>query len=795
MIELMSCKPTDLPIIEMRRGLEHVGKVFEWNSYNSLKGEVLFIYVLLIQPSQDAKLSSKIAVTSVWGKTVENAYTILNSPQMTYRTSIKLETTDGIRDGSKRTGDLLSLVIGILVRETKTLSCLAMPLARREGDGATVVLHASSPQGTKSMKEGLQDSAFNKRRAGTLLVNTATVHPLSIMKTNVKSYYSRQTFSRNISSKALNNIELYKNAYDIIKSNPGNMTPGTDMQTLDGISIKKLISLKDSVINWEYQCNPTKRIYIPKANGKLRPLGIPSTMDKILQVVIKSLIEPKCEEIFHPNSFGFRPKRSVHHALLEVRSMMGITWMIEGDFKGYFDNIDHQLMAQIITERLNPDRTIMGLIWKFFRAGYIEEGKFQHSILGVPQGGILSPILSNLYLTKFDEYMDELKQKYNKLPISSRNPEYRKIEWTIANNINKLARPKKRTAVEIRNIKEIIVKNKTLLRTIPSAIRTGTQIHYVRYADDWVIGITGTYDLAVQIREEVRVFLKDILKLELSMEKTKITHLGTEYAKFLGYYIKCSTNNQSISSRRRDKTGEILNIRKSTGKPKLIVPKDYLKAKLIQNGFANEQGKPKYLGKFIHLSDYEIVQRYNSIVRGFMNFYNIAEDRYSLSELVYILEFSLAHTIAAKHRLSLSKVFTKYGKPISVTVNSNNKQKVIVFDRPESLTATYLNRKYVEINRWSQEYASTLPYDPLSAVFYSAKETNILNQPCLICGAIEDIEMHHLRHLKNTKDKSTLIRIMSRIRRKTIPLCIQCHNKVHAGKYDGLSLREIKKSL
>lgn len=151
-------------------------------------------------------------------------------------------------------------------------------------------------------------------------------------------------------------------------------------------------------------------------------------MDNILQVVIKLLIEPKCEEIFHPNSFGFRPKRSVHHALLEVRSMMGITWMIEGDIKGYFDNIDHQLLAKIITERLNPDRTIMGLIWKFFRAGYIEEGKFQHSILGVPQGGIISPILSNLYLTPFDEFLEELKRKYKKLPISTRNPDYRKIE-------------------------------------------------------------------------------------------------------------------------------------------------------------------------------------------------------------------------------------------------------------------------------------------------------------------------------------------------------------------------------
>jgi len=165
-----------------------------------------------------------------------------------------------------------------------------------------------------------------------------------------------------------------------------------------------------------------------------------------------------------------------------------------------------------------------------------------------------------------------------------------------------------------------------------------------------------------------------------------------------------------------------------------------------------------------------------------MNFYNIAEDRTSLNELIYILEYSLAHTIAAKHRLSIKKVYTKYGKPIKVTAKSEEKQKIVTFDRPSSLTAAYLNSKYMEISRWdASNDATNLPFDPLSAVLYS--------------GATEDIEMHHLRHLKNTKDKSTLIRIMSRIRRKTVPLCIPCHNKVHTGKYDGLNLREIKKSL
>ena len=150
----------------------------------------------------------------------------------------------------------------------------------------------------------------------------------------------------------------------------------------------------------------------------------------------------------------------------------------------------------------------------------------------------------------------------------------------------------------------------------------------------------------------------------------------------------------------------------------MIVPKNVLKAKLIQNGFANEQGFPKYLGKFIFLSDYEIVQRYNSILKGYMNYYNIADDRTSLNELIYILEYSLAHTLGAKHRLSLNKVFKKYGKPIKVIVKSEDKQQIVVFDRPISLTAEYLNSKYMTISRWKDSNDEpTVPYDPLAALF------------------------------------------------------------------------------
>ena len=716
MIEFMSCKPTDLPIIEMRRGVEHVGKVLQVTSYRSNKGEVLFIYVLIIHPSQYAKLISKVAETIILRKIVENAYAILNSLQMTYRTSIRMETKDEIRDDSKRTGDLLSQVIDILGLETKGPE---QSTTRRDGDGVNVV-----PYGTKhrGLREGLQDSIIQNKRTSILL------HPFSIVKTNVKGYYSKPTLTRNISSKSLNNIELYKNAYKIIKSKPGNMTKGIDKHSVDAISIQKLTKLRDSVVNWKYQCSPTKKIsiYIPKANGNLIALnlGIASIEDRIIMVVLKFILKAKCDQIFQGTRYGLKPTKSVHHALLEVKSMRGITWMIVGDLKGYFNTIDYHLMDKILSERLNPDRTIMGLIWKLIKAGYMVEGNLKHSILGIPVNGILSPILSNLYLTPFDEFIEELKHKYKKfyLSTSPQNSEYNSIEWTVENHSKKNKIASNISAEEIRLIKKnpCWIKNNQIIRTIPTVNSSISQIHYVRYADEWVIGVKGPYELAVKITEEVNIFLKDKLKLELSIDKTKITHLGTEYAKFLGYYIKCNTACQTISSRKINTAGKVLKSqsKKSTGQPKLIVPKNVLKAKLIQNGFANEQGFPKYLGKFIFLSDYEIVQRYNSILKGYMNYYNIADDRTSLNELIYILEYSLAHTLGAKHRLSLNKVFKKYGKPIKVIVKSEDTQQIVVFDRPISLRAEYLNSKYMTISRWKDSNDEpTLPFDPLAALF------------------------------------------------------------------------------
>jgi nicotine oxidoreductase len=830
---LKLCKSTDLSDFEMNRGVEHVSEVSEVISYRPQRGEIISIQALIILPSQDNILASKITETVRNNKYVEIQNAYLSPLLLISVTYLKQRTKNRISDFVLRTGDLLNQVIGI--DNLKILTSRSSTKLVR-GDGVVVVplnffmVNIITKKNLK--REGLQDTTLNINRTRTLpktlycgrrdlgqqVGHNTLIHSNSLFKTKeVRNYLTPTLFTRGISSKPLSEIDIYKKAYDILKSNPGNMTNGTDNLTIDGTSLNTLKKLSSSVKNWTYECKPTKRIYIKKANGKLRPLGIPTFNDKILQTAIKLLIEPKCEEIFHNRSFAFRPGRSIHQALRCVQGMVGITWMIEGDIKGYFDNIDHKILTSLIKEKINPDRTLMGLFQKIFKAGYLENSKIKHSLIGVPQGGIISPILSNLYLTPFDEFIDKLKEKYQQLPVSKRNPAYRKVEariYTLRRKLNSWARTdkiivrKNETILIKRELKNLMVK----LRTLSSMTRVGSKLHYVRYADDWVVGVVGNKNLAIEVRDEIKEFLNENLKLELSLEKTKITHLGSNFAKFLGYYIRCSTLKQHISSRRINKQGEVINWRKSTVRtpPKLLVPLNELKQKLINKGLANDKGFPKYVGKFIYLSDYEIIKRYNSIIRGFMNFYNSAENRSSLGELIYIVEFSLAHTLAAKHRISLAKVFKKYGRPFKahavlsinnddsydsevVPINStlngsaeNSKKRVIIFDKPESLRAQYLDKKYSSVK------ATDVLVDPLISLNWDIKEVNILDNPCLICESQENVEMHHLRHLKDTKDKSTLIKIMSKIRRKMVPLCQTCHIKVHAGKYDGLSLKEVR---
>jgi len=800
--DLLMCKSTDSPDVEMTRGLEHVCKVLKEFRNKTLRGKILFYQGTFNLLSRNGNSASKVYDTRRSLIILGSAYGIIKSRLWIYAPCVKEGPKIKIRDFTGGTWDLLRKAISIPGLETGTIRSNLL------GDRETVV--------PINKGEGAQNYTFLKQE--TRLNKFSHLLPLKInlgvliKKTNHIRHYSTDKSKPVTLMTELTKIDIYKKAYDLMKYNKGNMTPGVDNETLDGISIKTLEKLRSEVTNWTYECKPTKRIYIPKSNGKMRPLGIPCTTDKILQMAIKLIIEPKIEKILHPKSFGFRKNHSVHHALLSVRRMMGITWLIEGDIQGYFDNIDHHILQNKLIKALNPDRMFIGLYWKMCRAGYIDFKKnkdhINSTMVGVPQGGILSPLLANLYLNDFDWFIEELCNEYKKLPIASSNEIYHRMGSRVVNIRHKLTKIAEATPEAIEKAtaenmdtrsfnllkayhdtdpntilelkKELVTLNKNR-RNTSSRIRTGTQVHYTRYADDWVIGVTGKLELAKLIKEKVREFLDSELKLTLNMEKTKITKLTEGYAKFLGYDIHITSNKVQNEARSKfiHQTGKLVDRRKATGKPKLLINKQDLKQRLIETGFANKFGKPKYMGKYIYLTDAQIILRYNSVLNGMMNYYNLGENRWVLSEVVYILEYSLAHTLAAKHRMTLKKVFLVYHN-LSAKIGN----RLIKFNKPDNLRATYLDQKYSKL--------STATPEPFKGVQLTAGIANILDEACAICEYGENVEMHHIKHLKDTKDKSTLVKILSKMNRRMIPLCRDCHVKVHTGKYDGMSLKELQ---
>ena len=466
----------------------------------------------------------------------------------------------------------------------------------------------------------------------------------------------------NLSYSQLFNKDIYMEAYNKIKSKPGNMTPGPDGLTLDGISISWIDNTIQSMKDRSFQFKPSSRVFIPKANGKLRPLGIPSQRDKIIQQAIRMILEAKYEPIFSELSHGFRPSRSPHTAIYEVRKWSGTTWIIEGDIKGYFDNIDHKLLAEQLKKQIK-DKNLIDLYWKLVKAGYINDGKFVDSNLGVPQGGILSPLLSNIYLHDFDIFMTRLINQYTTPGrVSRSNPRY-----------NYLRNIQKKEGLNAELSKE--------LRNTSSVIRTGTRVRYNRFADDWIIGITGNKEFAEKIKQYAVKFLEDNLKLEISPEKTKITNISKEAATYLGFEIRKHDRKYTESLRSK----VIIKInrferRATNTRIILYAPIQKLLKKLETEKFL-VKGKPHSINKFIFLHPYEIIKRYNAIMRGIYNYYTFVDNKNLLQQILWILRFSCVYTLARKLRLSVKGVFKKYGNQIKTL----HKGKTIVLFKPTSL--------------------------------------------------------------------------------------------------------------
>lgn len=558
------------------------------------------------------------------------------------------------------------------------------------------------------------------------------------------------------------NRELYLNAYAKLYPNKGAMTPGIDEETVDGMSMDKIDNIINAIKAERYRWNPVRRTYVKKPNGKQRPLGIPTWSDKLLQEVIRFILEAYYDPQFSESSHGFRPQRGCHTALRKIQTTWtGTKWIIEGDISQYFDTIDHQVLIEILGRKIKDNRFIR-LIQGLLEAGYLEDWKYNKTYSGTPQGGVLSPLLANIYLDQLDTYVQEtLIKTYDKGKTRAQNPEYRRLRY-LTNKAIKTGS------------KELARKLRIKARTLPSIDPNDPnyrRLKYVRYADDFVLGVIGPKSEAEEIKQKIGDFLKKELKLNLSEEKTLITNATQETAKFLGYEIINEQCNTKQTNGRRTANGTIA----------LRVPKDKMQKKAAKY---TQNGKPIHLNHLLEDSDYSIVAEYQIELKGLYQYYSLALNVSWLYHLKWIMEESLLKTLAAKHKTSVNAMYMKYAtkvvteegktlKCIQVTVAREGKKALIArfggfsmmrkpFGMIEDQTPKTMRSGHTEILQ------------------------RLLADKCEICGSTEDVEVHHIRKLAEVQgeknERTEWKKTMATRRRKTLVVCRNCHRAIHAGK-------------
>lgn len=561
--------------------------------------------------------------------------------------------------------------------------------------------------------------------------------------------------------KLLFNRELYLTAYAKLYPNDGAMTKGSTDETVDGMSIQKIDKMIELLRQEKYQWQPARREYIPKKNGKRRPLGIPAWSDKLLQEVMRMILEAYYEPQFSEHSHGFRPNKGCHTALQEIQVWKGTRWFIEGDISKYFDTIDHNILLEILGKNIQDGRFIR-LVSNMLKAGYIEDWQFNQTISGTPQGGVISPLLANVYLNAFDSWIDEvLIPKYTKGKRQKSNPAYNKLTAEIS---------KCKEKGDIKAAHQLVVERRKI-PSVDTQDENYRRVRYVRYADDFLIGFTGSKADAEEIKAEIGAFLKSKLNLAMSEEKTLITNASSQAAKFLGYEIKAQRVNDYIDPKgRRGVNGAIA----------LLVP-----AKVIEEKckIYMKRGKAVHRNNLLHDDDFSIVQTYQQEYRGLVQYYILAQNLSWFSKLYWYMETSLLKTLACKHRSSMNKQKAKYRTTTTSTSGKTVPCLQVVIQRTgkKPLIATWGGISLVHKRKAVIE---DKPYKVYGGRTELVKR--LLADKCELCGSTESIEVHPIRKLADLKKKGQAeppkwVQIMSARKRKTLVVCRECHVAIHNG--------------
>lgn len=581
---------------------------------------------------------------------------------------------------------------------------------------------------------------------------------------------------------ATNPEVLWKQAYANIYSNKGAITKGVDRNTLDGFSEERVNHLIGLLARREYCPKPARRTYIPKKNGKLRPLGIPTGDDKLVQEVVRILLEQIYEPIFSENSHGFRPGKSCHSALRQVKNVWnGTKWIIEFDIKGFFDNINHNKMIEFLEKKID-DKRIIHIIRQMLKAGYAQDWKYNATWSGTPQGGVISPILANIYLHELDTFMEDMICQFNKGERRKDNPDYKKLcrQMVITNRKLRELRQKFKEGKPLNDArKEILCERREIqkkMRVINSRLHVDSEyrrLRYVRYADDFIIGVIGTRKEAESIMLQVKEYINNILLLEVSEEKTCIAD-ANDGVRFLGYDIKTYTSAKTTKIAWGKGT---CNRRTISEKMQLHIPSEKMFQYASKNGYGDMAiFRPKSRPALLRRSDVEILMIYNAEMRGLANYYSLAQGyKTALQRVIGLAQWSFFATLSHKHKSSIGKIARK----MKLSAQSGYELKVNVNGIPKSYRLFRL--KDHEPPKIHNSNVDT-PWDTTRFTMTRSELVQRLNaNTCEYCGKTGGyMEVHHIKALKDVQGKKQLWQqMMCAMRRKTMVLCVDCHNELH----------------
>jgi len=567
----------------------------------------------------------------------------------------------------------------------------------------------------------------------------------------LEGYRSRNQANHDYINKDLYRIlytrDIYYIAYNAIRNNDGAETAGGDGTSLHGFCEEWVDELISSLRDESYQPNPSRTVYIPKKNGKMRKLSFPNGKDKLVQECIRIILECIYEPTFSDLSHGFRPGRSIHSAVAQVGYFRGTTWFIEGDISACFDEVDHRILESILRERINDERFIR-LINKLLKAGYLDtDYSFNKTDSGTGQGSVCSPILANIYLDKFDRHMEQVIERDTLGKHRKHNPEYDKARYMLK---------KAKASGDKSAIKSAVRKLKSMssVDLFDPAFR---RVKYVRYADDFLIGTISNKAYALQLKAEISKFLEDVLHLRLSDEKTKVTNAKHDKVLFLGFHIYTSI----FTSINIDMDAESM-IRK-----------------LQQNGMCNENGWPIGVAKLLKLPVQDIIKYGNQVLRGLLNSQQGCHNFFIGWRIQYIIKFSIAKTLARKFDISMKKAFQRFGTSLSFAYqNAKGKAMTVCFAAFKS----FKRNRYFFPN-WLAKIKEPIVCN------YDVR--NLLRRACYICDSSHQRKMFHRRRKKFIKPPYPhIITEMLRINRRQLCLCSSCFERANN---NGFELNQITK--